>query len=426
VIGSILAGTLLFVLYSFIGTFIFGVFVYYATRPFYRRLRTRISPPSLAAAVSILMLALPAVLLGAYTLAVGLNQLQGFLENRGGQFEALQGLLDPYFDISAAVQDPGMLLENPDVVSFLRGGLDAALSYAGLVGNGLLHLFVMLALAFYLLRDGPRLSRWAIGRFGDNRGVLDRYLAAVDRDFSSIFFGNILNALLTSIIGAVCYNVLNFALAGPGVPYPYLVGLLTGVASLVPVVGMKLVYVPVGAYLGVAGAGSPDGIAFLAAFLLVSFFIVDVLPDFVLRPYVSGRNLHVGSVMFAYIFGPLLFGWYGIFLGPVILVLTVQFGRLVLPELVSREPIRPYAVDPGTTLAPPPIPDDAPAGDADSGTGTTSADGGTAGSSRSRVVDSSSGDGLGDADAPGGEPDGSPADAPGNDRPPDSTGESDG
>ena len=246
-----------------------------------------------------------------------------------------------------------MLLNNPDVVDFLRRSFDAALSYAGLVGNGLLHLFVMLALAFYLLRDGPRLARWGIDRFGDSHGVLERYATAVDDDFSSIFFGNILNAIFTGIIGATCYNLLNFGLAGPAVPYPYLVGLLTGVASLVPVVGMKLVYVPVGGYLAATGVGTPDGLAFVIAFLLVSFLIVDVLPDLVLRPYVSGRDLHVGSVMLAYILGPLLFGWYGIFLGPVVLVLAVQFARLVLPELAAREPIRPYAVDPGVAPARP-------------------------------------------------------------------------
>jgi len=50
--------------------------------------------------------------------------------------------------------------------------------------------------------------------------------------------------------------------------------------------------------------------------------------------------------MFAYILGPLLFGWYGLFLGPVVLVLGVHFARLVLPELLHSERLQPYAVDP--------------------------------------------------------------------------------
>jgi len=62
--------------------------------------------------------------------------------------------------------------------------------------------------------------------------------------------------------------------------------------------------------------------------------------------YVPGRNLQVGSVMSAYIFGTLLFGWYGIFLGSVLLVLSVHFARVVLPALLDAERVQPDAVDP--------------------------------------------------------------------------------
>jgi len=112
---------------------------------------------------------------------------------------------------------------------------------------------------------------------------------------------------------------------------------------------MKLVYVPVALYLAVLGAlNDPTALWFVVVFAAVSFVVVDTIPDLVLRPYVSGRRLHVGSLMIAYTFGPLLFGWYGIFLAPMLLVLIVHFVRLVLPELLNGEPIRPYAVDPGS------------------------------------------------------------------------------
>ena len=51
-LGFALAAAVLFVLHSFVGTFVFGLFLYYATRPIYRRIRTRIRPQSLAAAVA--------------------------------------------------------------------------------------------------------------------------------------------------------------------------------------------------------------------------------------------------------------------------------------------------------------------------------------------------------------------------------------
>jgi predicted PurR-regulated permease PerM len=359
-VGGVLAAALLFVLYSFVGTFVFGVFVYYSTRPVYNRLKRRIYPPSLAALVSLFLLALPALLLFAYTLAIGLQEAANLLEGQAIGLGQLERFLGPYLDVSGVVDDPSTLLENPNIRGALQSSFDEGLKYVGFIGNALLHLFVMLAIAFYLLRDGPRLSRWIDSTFGDDRGVFAEYSRAVDADFASIFFGNILNAIMTGVIGALAYTTLNEVATTTLIPYPALLGLLTGVASLVPVVGMKLVYVPVTGYLVAQSLPGTEGLGFAAVFFAVSFVVVDAIPDFVLRPYVSGRNLHIGTVMFAYIFGPLLFGWYGIFLGPIILVLVFHFARIVLPVLFDGGTIRPYAVDPGTMASEPPDAAEAP------------------------------------------------------------------
>ncbi|SDM37697.1 Predicted PurR-regulated permease PerM [Halogranum gelatinilyticum] len=358
-LGFTLSAALLYVVYSFIGTFVFGIFIYYATRPIYRRLKTRIYPSSLAAAVSIFALALPAILLALYSLLVVLGEVSKLTNNTELD---LSPYLTSYlgFDPTSVDGlnriDPATLYESGleeyvtfDVIDTLVANLASAVDTAAFVGVGLVHLFVMVAMAFYLLRDDGKVGSWLLRRFSDDEGVLDAYLAAVDSDLKSIFFGNILNAILTGTIGVIAFSILNvFAPAGVRIPAPALVGLLAGVASLIPVVGMKLVYVPVAGYMGVQ-AGlfvGPESLWFVVVFAAISFVVVDTIPDLVLRPYVSGRRLHVGSVMLAYTLGPLLFGWYGIFLLPMLLVFLVHFARIVLPELVAGKPIRPYVVDP--------------------------------------------------------------------------------
>lgn len=364
--GGVLLVALLLFVYSFVGTLVFGLFIYYATRSIYRRVKQWVRPPSVAAGLSLMLFALPGVGLLAYTLLIALEELDRFSQRADlGQYETI---LAPFFDLSTLVSDPATLLADPSIRRTLQTSFEQALNYAGVIGLGLLHLFVMFAIAFYLLRDGPRLRRWFTGRFGDDRNVLVSYVNAVDRDLHRIFFGNIVNAFATGILGAFAYNGLNLlAPAGMAIPYPTLLGLLTGLASLVPVVGMKLVYVPVAAYLGALAvlAGSQQAIGFVVLFVLVSLVLVDTIPDLVLRPFVAGGgfafqgsgghpSLHVGALMFAYIFGPLMFGWYGIFLGPVILVLVVHFARLILPELVEGKPIEPFAVDPSHLIDPSP------------------------------------------------------------------------
>ena len=342
-LAFLLAGVVLFVLYSFVGTFVLGLFLYYASRPIYVRLRRRIHPPSLAAAVALFALVLPVLLLFWYTAALGIGELRSLAEL---DLSGYDGLLGPFTDFAAVadelqlvletlLSDPGQLLAESGLRDVVMDVVGALAAYLGVVLTGLLHLFVAVALAFYLLRDGDRLVGWILTQFPDE--TLVSYGRAVDTDLKTVFFGNILNALLTGTVGAVVFLLLG-RIAPPSVPVPVpiLLGLLAGAGSLVPVVGMKIVYVPVTLYLaGLAVMSDLQLLWFPLVFFAVTFVVVDTIPDLVIRPYVSGRNIHVGAVMFAYIFGPLLFGWYGLFLGPLILVVMTDFAREVVPELLG-------------------------------------------------------------------------------------------
>lgn len=352
-LGFLLLGFAAFVAYSFVGTLVLGVFLYYATRPIHRRIQRRIGPPSLAAAVSLFALALPALALVAYALLVAIRE--AYRVSRVTQFNPAD-----FLGVNTAflnrIVDPATLLEldwqrhvTVERVFSVIGSLSSAADTLAEIGIGLIHLFVMVALAFYLLRDDQQLSRWVRTQFSDPSGVLDNYLNAVDTDLKGVFFGNILNAVITGTIGVIAYSLLNvWAPPGASIPAAALIGLLAGIASLIPVVGMKLVYVPVAIYMAlrVAVDGQLGAWWFVGAFVAVSLIVVDTIPDLVLRPYVSGRNLHVGSVMIAYVLGPLLFGWYGLFLLPLVLVLTVHFAWIVVPALLDTTTVRPFSVDP--------------------------------------------------------------------------------
>jgi len=176
----------------------------------------------------------------------------------------------------------------------------------------------------------------------DESGVVESYAVAVDDELSSILFGNILNAFVTGIIGILVFSGYN--LVAPGavkVPFAPLIGALTGAGSLIPVVGMKIVYLPVGAILAVAAvaSGQSSAFGFVILFLVLAFVVVDTIPDFLIRPYVSGNRTHIGLLMFAYILGPIAFGFYGIFLGPILLVLLAEFFRTIAPYvLTGRQP----------------------------------------------------------------------------------------
>ncbi|SFR69847.1 AI-2E family transporter [Halogeometricum limi] len=351
-LGLAILLVLAFVAEAYLGTFMLGLFLYYSTRPVYSRIRGRIGQQSIGAAVSLLALSLPIVLLVAYTVLVAFQELSAFV---GQNQQGLLAMLDPYLGSFDAVRNPqevlGSLLEDPGAFFDSADTATAETILASLAGTAsfvlgaALQLFIAFAFAFYLLRDDRRLSAWTRENLSGRGGVVNAYMTAVDRDLKTIYFGNILNAFAIAVIAAVSYNVINlFAPSTLSIPSPTLLGALTGAASLIPVVGMKIIYVPVTVLLAVEAAlTDPATIWVAVVYGVVSFVVVDTIPDFLLRPYVSGRNLHTGTVMFAYIIGPALFGWYGLFLGPLLLVVAVHFVRIVLPELVSGEPLDPDA-----------------------------------------------------------------------------------
>lgn len=378
-LALVLGAILVYVVYSYIGTFVLGLFVYYITRPIHRRIAKRVPTSTLAAAVSLTVLALPLLLLLGYTIYVGAFQLAAFAESQ--DLTAISAALQPFVENLGGTGTSGdqvptlsALLENPQAVidqasslgasSVVGGVATSAAGVLGVVGNSLIQLFIVLALAFYLLRDDHRLAGWFRDELVGEGTPVHYYFATVDRDLKTIFFGNILNAFAVAILGSISYVALNLV-APPEVviPSPVLVGLLVGVGSLVPVVGMKIVYVPVALLLAVeAVLIAPALLWFPLVFAAVSLLIVDTIPDLVLRPYVSGRDMHTGAVMIAYIVGPLLFGWYGLFLGPLLLVAMVHFARIVLPELAHGTPLTARAstdnpLDPSDRADPKPEPE---------------------------------------------------------------------
>ena len=342
-----LIGVLGYLAWRYVGTFVLGLFVYYVTRPVFQRIHGQIESRTLAVVVSLATIALPVLVLLGWTLSIAFQALSDFLDSDSpGQFE---DLIKPYVDVSEFLRDVDEivrdLLADPSQIGtidpgpFVSGLTDTILSSLGVLFNVGIHGFVVLVIAFYLLRDDHRVAKWARGTFIRDGGVLESYFRAVDRDLKNVYFGNILNALFTGILAATTYVLLNtVAPEAVRIPQAAFLGLLVGAASLVPVIGIKLVWVPVALILiGRAVFVNPALLWFPVVFALVSVVVVDYIPDQLLRPYVSGRTLHVGAVMLAYTLGPLLFGWYGIFLAPFILVVVFEFARIIFPWLVAPE-----------------------------------------------------------------------------------------
>ena len=102
-----------------------------------------------------------------------------------------------------------------------------------------------------------------------------------------------------------------------------------------------MIYLPIVAYLGFQAVRSGGSFLFVGGALVAYFLILDILPQTFLQPYITGRQLDMLVLMFGYILGPILFGWYGFFLLPIVFIVMLEAIRIVLPELVRGEALTP-------------------------------------------------------------------------------------
>jgi len=197
----------------------------------------------------------------------------------------------------------------------------------------LFSLLLSFTFAFFMFGWGPQARREIMRLCGDE-DVVDTFFTSLDKDLSTVFFGNMLNAVATGIVGAVIYSVINvFAPSGVSVPVPVLLGFLTGIAGLIPLVGSKIVYVPLTGLLLFESArlSEPAGYGFALIFFLVAGIIVDTSPDLFLRPLISGKSTSKGALFVSYLVGPIVFGPVGIFLMPIVTVIFLNFRESILP-----------------------------------------------------------------------------------------------
>lgn len=345
----LLALVVTYVAYSFIGMIVLGVFGYYATRPIYRRLSHRIEADGLAAGATVLLIVVPIILLVVY---VGFNvftQIQQAIGASGS------GVFRSFIDLSmlpteqretvrTLFQNPRQIVSQPQQMA--QSLLSAGAQVLGALGGTLVLVGLALTFSYFLLKNDDRFSGGLEELFGGQDTVAYAYAAAVDEDLESVFFGNLLFVLTMSLIAIVVYWATNFfAPAGLHVPMVLVLGVLTGVASLIPVVVGKVIYLPVVVYLSFQAIQSGGGanLAFVAGVLVAYLLVLDILPQAIIQPYITGRQLDMLVLMFAYILGPILFGWYGFFLLPIVFIAVLELVRIVLLELVRGDPLTPRA-----------------------------------------------------------------------------------
>jgi predicted PurR-regulated permease PerM len=316
-----------------------------ATFPVYERLLGRLGDrEGRAAGVMVLGVAL-IIIVPAAVLAFLLAEEAGRLYRTLNQATAAGGLVDlgglqrhPAFGppVRKATEWLGRLGVNldADLAPAAKGAMAFVANYAASAVKNvllfLLQLFLVVFSLFFLYRDGRRIQRgfWSVLPVEEEK---KRALeGSVTRILPSVLTGVLLTALVQGILGGIGFWI-------SGLPSPIFFGALICVASLLPVVGTMLVWLPGALYLlfqGMTGWG---------IFLLAWGFLVVSSSDNILRPLLSRKQsgLPVSLLMLGSLGGLFAFGLVGVILGPVVIGISLALLEMYKTPATVEPPDSP-------------------------------------------------------------------------------------
>lgn len=197
-------------------------------------------------------------------------------------------------------------------------------TYQG-VASTIFLLIVVFFTLYYLLIEGEGLidrAMYLIPLKNSHKEIL------IEK-FISITSATAKGALIVSIvqggIGMLMFIIL-------GVPSAFILGVAMMFASLIPMFGSGLIWLPVGVFMLVAGN------IWQAWFILaIGFGIISTIDNF-LRPKLVGKDtqMHPLVVFFATLGGISAFGFLGVIIGPVIVALFFSLWEIYAEEFKGQ------------------------------------------------------------------------------------------
>jgi predicted PurR-regulated permease PerM len=335
----------------FFSVFLWSTLCYILIKPLHNRMvknltgtkirakTLRVFWAALFALGTVTLILIPLVFLGFQVF----TQTQEILTSLRGQFrespQALREIIEDFAALVRAVSGGQLSLDastiQGEIISSLSRGIQRML-YSGsslFRGLGLLSLnfaFMVFCLFFFFL-DGSYLGSLVLHAIPIRSDYLDQLVGKFKEMARSLFFGYFIVAAIQSASAFVIFLIfrVNSALVFSA---------LTLICAFIPMLGAGVVWIPLGIVRLVSGDVA-GGLAFMA----ICSVTVSVM-DNILRPlFLHDRiKLHPLVIFFAILGGIMAFGFDGLILGPVVVVLFLTVLDLFLSEhKITAEPQKP-------------------------------------------------------------------------------------
>jgi predicted PurR-regulated permease PerM len=187
--------------------------------------------------------------------------------------------------------------------------------------NTLTNLFVMYFIVWFMLMKVGYIQRWLRKALPVKQENAEKVLKEMREMIMS-------NSIGIPVLGAVQGIVAMIGYSMFGVEEPILWGIITGIASVIPIIGTMAAWVPL-TILAFAHGDNSNGI-WLALWGLIVIGGSDNIFRLILQKYLA--DIHPLITVFGVIFGLNLFGFLGIIFGPLLISLFLLFMRIYFDE----------------------------------------------------------------------------------------------
>ncbi len=200
----------------------------------------------------------------------------------------------------------------------------AALQLAAFTKNlfiWMLNLLFIAFLLYFFFKDGKKLYQFIYQLIPMGRKNKETMFQKINETFAAVIRGQFFTCAIQATIAGFTFWVLNL-------PIPFFLAFLTFIASLIPVSGAATVWGPIVVYLFIA---HETGRA--VALLIIGIFVISLSDNF-LKPILIGEKTRLPLlILFLGILGGVkVYGFIGLFLGPIILSLFFVLSKIYREE----------------------------------------------------------------------------------------------
>ena len=318
------------ILLPFYGSIMWAVIIALIFAPIYQRLHTRFRGKGTGAALLTLMLVVVIVIIpmALITATLARDTAAFYQRLQSGEINAaryFRRIFDALPSWVTTVLDRFGLNDFDSVQTRLGEALAQAAQLIATQALGIgmntfdfiTGLFIMLYLAFFMLRDGQRLGRTlrhALPMAVEHKKELINKFTIVIR---ATVKGNLIIAAIQGALGGLAFWFL-------GVTGALFWAVLMAFLSLLPAVGAGLVWVPVAVYFLISGSIWQGVVLALYGVMVIG------LVDNLLRPALVGKDTQLPDylIMISTLGGMAIFGINGFVLGPVLAALFVAVWHI--------------------------------------------------------------------------------------------------